>query len=333
MRNIFLWSLTLVLLSGSTPIMASEPPKPQFVLQWGRKGDQPGEFYSPIGIAINRRDEVFVTDLNNARLQKFSSDGKYLAGFDLPRDAFERKSSQAGGIAIDEQGLLYLTFMAQDVVRVYSDDGKLIRQWGAKGPADGELSSPGGILLAADGHVYVADQRNHRIQKFTREGKFLAKWGQHGSNPGQFGGQETLGSRFAGPHFLAQDSKGRFYTTEGADGRIQQLTSDGNPLAAWGDKGDQPGGFGAYKFANGVNTLGPIGIMIDRHDRVWVSSLNDRVQAFTTEGKFLLQLGDTGDEPGNFHKPHGMAIDSKGFFYVADAGNQRIQKFAVPPPE
>jgi hypothetical protein len=65
---------------------------------------------------------------------------------------------------------------------------------------------------------------------------------------------------------------------------------------------------------------------------VWVSSLNDRVQLFTQEGKYLLGIGGTGNGPGQFLRPHGMALDTKGNLYVADAGNQRIQKFEVPEP-
>ena len=71
---------------------------------------------------------------------------------------------------------------------------------------------------------------------------------------------------------------------------------------------------------------------MDRHDRVWVSSLNDRVQLFTAEGMFLLGIGGTGKGPGQFVRPHGMALDSKWHLYVADAGNQRIQKFEIPDP-
>jgi sugar lactone lactonase YvrE len=29
-------------------------------------------------------------------------------------------------------------------------------------------------------------------------------------------------------------------------------------------------------------------------------------------------------------RPHGIAVDSRGVLYVADAGNQRIQKFRLP---
>jgi sugar lactone lactonase YvrE len=318
---------------AAQPAKEPQPAKqPRFLLAWGQKGDRPGEFYSPIGIAINKKDEVFVTDLNNARLQKFSADGKHLGGFDLPRDEPKRKSSQAGGIAVDDRGYLYLAFMSQHKVRVYTESGVLVREWGQRGQGDGDLNMPGGIVLGPADTLYVTDQANHRVQQFTREGKFLAKWGSHGSGPGQFGGNDPAGSRFGGPHFLARDSQGRLYTTEGTVGRVQQLTADGKPLRAWGDKGDQPGGFGALKTGYAKNSFGPIAVLVDRHDRVWVSSLNDRVQLFTTEGKFLLGLGGTGKGPGQFARPHGLALDSRGNLYVADAGNQRIQKFAIPEP-
>ena len=126
--------------------------------------------------------------------------------------------------------------------------------------------------------------------------------------------------------------KGRIYTTEGTMGRVQQFSPDGKPLLAWGDKGDQPGGFGAFKAGFSKNSLGPIGVFVDRKDRVCVSSLNDQVQLFTTGGEFLLGLGGTGKDKGRFARPHGMAIDSKGYFFVADASNQRIQKFEIPDP-
>ena len=220
-----------------------------------------------------------------------------------------------------------------------------MREWGKKGnsPAgwaggftsgkgSGEFDQPGGIVLNSDGTLFVTDQCNHRVQKFTRAGKFLTKWGEYGDKSGQFGAPEVKGSRFAGPHFLARDSLGRLYTTEGVPGRVQVLSPEGKPLAAWGDKGDQPGGFGSYVTKYAKHSFGPIGVMVDKYDRVWVSSLNDRVQMFTPEGKFVWGIGGHGTEPGKFHRPHGMAMDSHDNLYVVDASNQRIQKFAVPRP-
>src|SRR5579864_4122142 len=165
-----------------------------------------------------------------------------------------------------------------------------------------------------------------------KQAKFLLSWGQKGEQPGQFGGPDRAGSHFGGPHLLARDSRNRLYTTEGVAGRVQQLTPDGTPLLAWGNKSDDPGGFGSFKTPYGGGTFGPIGILVDRHDRVWVSSLNDRVQLFTPEGKFILGIGGNGAGPGQFARPHSMAVDRFGRFYVADAGNQRIQKFEILEP-
>lgn len=305
---------------------------PRFLRAWGEPGDQPGRFHSPIGLAINSRDEVFVTDLNNARVQKFTADGKYLGGFDVPRDTPGRRSAMLGGIAVDDSGLVYLSFMIQHRIAVYRETGELVRTWGKPGKGDGEFNQPGGIVLTAGDTLCVADQCNHRLQRFTRAGKFLAAWGGHGKEPGRFGAPEPAGSRFGGPHFLAQDSGGRLYTTEGAAGRVQQLGADGRPLAAWGDKGDQPGGFGAYRFGNLKNTFGPIGVAVDRRDRVWVSSLNNRVQCFTPAGRYLMGITQVGKAPGQLFHPHGMAFDHQNRLYVVDAGNQRIQVFDLPDP-
>lgn len=324
-------SLTMALLFGREN-RANDVTPPKFLLAWGQKGDKEGEFYSPIEIAINSKDEVFVTDLNNARLQKFTAEGKYKGGFDLPLDKPPRKSCMIGGMALEKTGHIYLSFMNQHKLAVYTEIGQPVREWGKLGTEEGQFNQPGGIVLDPDGNVYVTDQCNHRIQKFTLEGKFLGKWGEYGTEPGQFGGPEPAGSRFAGPHFLAQDSQNRLYTTEGVRGRIQQLSAGGTPLLAWGDKGDQQGGFGSYIFSSTTKTFGPVGVAVDKHDRVWVSSLNDRVQCFSTEGKFRFGLGGSGNDPGQFTHPHGMAWDSLGHLYVADSGNQRIQKFEIPQP-
>jgi DNA-binding beta-propeller fold protein YncE len=332
MQRVIFSALVLLIFTGLGTASAEDLKEPTFVLAWGQKGDKPGEFHSPIEIAINKKDEVYVTDLNNARVQKFTDDGRYLGGFDLPLDNPPRKSCIVGGMAVADDGLIYVSFMNQNKLAVYTEAGALVREWGKLGRGDGDFHQPGGIVLRADGTLYVTDQCNHRIQKFTVHGKFLAKWGEYGSEPGQFGAPEPAGSRFGGPHFLAQDSQGRLYTTEAARGRVQQLSADGEPLLAWGDKGDQPGGFGAVPLPGTHNTFGPVGVLVDRHDRVWVSSLNNRVQLFTPEGTYLFGIGGAGTGPGQFSRPHGMALDSKGYLYVADASNQRIQKFAIPDP-
>src|SRR5262245_21556382 len=43
---------------------------------------------------------------------------------------------------------------------------------------------------------------------------------------------------------------------------------------------------------------------------------------------YLSQWGSIGSGPGQFQEPRGLAVDPAGVVYVADFGNNRIQKFS-----
>jgi DNA-binding beta-propeller fold protein YncE len=45
------------------------------------------------------------------------------------------------------------------------------------------------------------------------------------------------------------------------------------------------------------------------------------------EFEFVSRFGGKGDRPGQFSAPHAVSVDPSGFVYVADTGNNRIQKF------
>lgn len=320
------WLVISIAIGFSSPIVIASEPK--FILQWGTAGDGPGQFHSPICIAVNKDDHVFVADLNNARIQQFTDSGDFVDQFELPRDEANRKSSLIGGIAFTSDGLICLSYMIQHKIAIVTQSGELVRQWGSKGNDNGQFNQPGGIVIRSNGNIVVADQCNHRLQEFTGSGEHIRNIGKHGDKTGEFGSPEPFGSRFGGPHFLGQDGQGRLYTSEGAAGRIQQLDCDGTPLTVWGSKTIEPGAFGEYSFGGLKNTFGPIGVFVDRSSQVWVSSLNDRVQCFSPEGQFRHRIdGVSADDL--FTHPHGMAQDSQGYLYVADSGGQRIVKFDI----
>ena len=56
-------------------------------------------------------------------------------------------------------------------------------------------------------------------------------------------------------------------------------------------------------------------------------SLNNRVQRFTPDGKYLDAWGREGSGDGEFNLPWGLTTDQEGNSYVADWRNDRIQKF------
>jgi DNA-binding beta-propeller fold protein YncE len=299
-----------------------------FVLTWGKQGSAPGEFRFPIGLAVNRANEVLVSDYRNARIQKFDTEGRLLGSFaTLPTP---------GAIAVDASGDVYIThfsvFSIGDPVypaRVsrYTASGTFVREWGRTGKGDGEFDYPGGIAVTPDGRVYVADQTNRRVQIFDTSGTFLGKWGEYGTDAGQFGGDAPPSSRSAGPQFVAVDSRGDVFTTEGSMGRIQRFDASGKYLASFGSNDNREGAFGSP--TSGLQ--GPIALVADRQDHVWISAVSGRIQRFTRDGKFLEGFGGYGNAPGMFNIPHGIALDGRGDLYVADTLNHRVQKFIVTP--
>lgn len=309
--------------SSGAAMAESERPPPRFLLEWGRRGKAYGDFDACIGITVDRHGVIHTAEFRNQRVQRFTEQGKFLSAFSV--------QPFPGGLAVDEKENVYVAHWNSNKIAVYSRRGELLREWGQKGTGDGEFQLPGSIAIGPDGLVYVPDQGNSRVQKFTPEGKFVGKWGEHGSQPGQFGGGQPVGGRFAGPQFIAFDRAGNVLTTDVAVDRIQKFTPVGNLLEYWGSEKAEPGGFGPPpNNKDGTPGMGgPIGICVDRGDRVWVSATNSRVQQFTHAGVYLRGLGGLGTEHGKFHLPHGMVLDQHGDLYVSDTMNARIQKFSA----
>ncbi len=53
----------------------------------------------------------------------------------------------------------------------------------------------------------------------------------------------------------------------------------------------------------------------------------DCVYIMNTDPKVLKTIGSSGNGEGKFHGPQGVCYDRKGYIYVADSGNHRVQKF------
>ena len=60
-----------------------------------------------------------------------------------------------------------------------------------------------------------------------------------------------------------------------------------------------------------------------------MSTLSDEVKVFELDGAFITQWGGMGSEPGQFMDPFDLAVDGNGDVYVADRGNDRLQKLTI----
>ena len=100
----------------------------------------------------------------------------------VPDNIKQTALTEAQDVAIAADGSVYV--LTLESIKKLDSSGKLLKEWGSWGSADGQFDGPSGITTDSSGNVYVADTYNHRIQKFTSDGAFLSKWGSYGSSDG-----------------------------------------------------------------------------------------------------------------------------------------------------
>ena len=128
-----------------------------------RRGPGQPEFNKPTSVVLFRH-QLFVLDSYGSRVQILDLQGQVLRQFSTPND--NTSPPDHAGIAVDSAGDLYLSDEVQGVVRVYNQEGKLLRVFGRPGNKIGEFSRPIGVWVDERDRIYVADSRNHRIQVF-----------------------------------------------------------------------------------------------------------------------------------------------------------------------
>ena len=145
----------------------------------------------PAGLAVDdplRR--LYVADVAGKRIAVFDIDTFKLVRYfaEAKRDDEDNIGhlTNPNSIAIDPDGLIYVTDAVIARVVVYDTEGRFVRTWGKHGDGPAMFGRPKGIAIDADGHVYVADAQLNRMQVYSPEGKPLIAFGSNGYGPGQF---------------------------------------------------------------------------------------------------------------------------------------------------
>jgi sugar lactone lactonase YvrE len=139
----------------------------------------------PLGIAVDRKGNVYIADARNYRIRKVSPAGTIttFAGTGKPgyyRDGARATSAPLGfpvGVAVDPRGNVYIADSGTRTVAWVSPGGRITRlagpgdqyELGDGGPArSGWLNSPYGVATDAKGNVYIVDWNQNRVRKVTK---------------------------------------------------------------------------------------------------------------------------------------------------------------------
>ena len=299
---------------------------------WGGPGSGNGQFSNPYSVVVDNVGNVYVADYSNHRVQKFDGDGFFITKWGVngsgdSRFALSPQFNGPVGIDVDAAGDVFVVDHVNHRIQKFKNDGTYITTWGWYGAGNGQFNYPWGVAIDGRGRVYIADRDNHRIQRFSPSNTnqthlYKGGWGSGGAANGQF--NNPLGA--------VTDSFGNVYIVDHVNHRVQKFDSNGTFLLKWGTFGTANG-----QFDN------PVGIAIDISGNIYVADRdNRRMQKFGSNGVFLMGIGNgtvwtaptpaptpaSGTGNGSFNAAHDVAVDTAtGDIYVADASNNRIQKF------
>lgn len=189
---------------------------------------------------------------------------------------------------------------------------------------EASVSSPFGVAVDRACNVYVANYSptGGNVVKLSPDGATLAQWGTPGHGAGQF-------ERLEG---VAVDASGNVYAADSANGRVQKLTTSGAVERVWGSQfkcRDLPGTT-CHVVPDDVGFHGNLSVGVDGTGKLFVVDGSYGVRVFHPTGALGAKWGTPmSSQPGGFRAADGVAFDSSGNIYVADALNYRIQKFGA----
>jgi len=241
--------------------------------------------------------------------------------------SFTDESNQPVDVSIDTNDNIYINNSTTNTVEKFSSSWAPMAEWGGNG---GAFNGAMGIGVNTGGEVCVADTGNNRIERFDTSGTYMTTLPTPLVTP--------VG--FSSPKDIAMESTGKMYIADTTNNRILKYKSDNTPDWAIGLPTPTPSigpGTPTPVAPTGPYFLNPYGITVDSQNKIYVADSGyNRIQKFDANGNIERAWGQYGSadnlpEP-QFDNPQGMAIETTGslteyYIYVADTGNNRIQRF------
>ncbi|MCD4781789.1 MAG: 6-bladed beta-propeller [Candidatus Omnitrophica bacterium] len=123
-----------------------------------------GGFQNPTAIIFNSKEQLYVLDNSNKRIQVFTKDGDFIQEISGgPNHLFE--FLEPTDITIDENDYLYVADRADHSVKIFEPDGKYFIKFGSPGKGPSYFPKISSVA-ASRGKIYVADYNVDKIKVF-----------------------------------------------------------------------------------------------------------------------------------------------------------------------
>ncbi len=296
-------------------------------------------FFHPAGMGIHTDNQIYVADKNNHCIRKIDPQGNVTTiagstkGFQDGQGT-SAKFNNPIGVTLDTLGHIYIADTENHNIRQIDPQGNVITFAGstkgykdAKG-ANAQFSFPYALHLSQQ-YLFVADTNNHVIRQIDINGhvKTIA-----GVNTAGFLDGPATKAMLDSPVGITSDKQGRLYISEAGNHRIRRLTQFTFPHVTTfvgnrtkGNK-DGRGETASFHNTNDIISAPDGGYYVSDTKNHLIRKISAFGQVITFAGDGTSGFKDGKGVAAQFDNPKGLALDSTGQLYVADAHNHRIRK-------
>jgi Leucine-rich repeat (LRR) protein/sugar lactone lactonase YvrE len=321
--------------------------------------EQTGEnLDAPKSISFDASGNAYIADSLNHRILKRDTQGNLSVvagtgkrgktGDDGP--AIEAKLNNPQGIAVDEEGNLYIADTNNHRIRKVDSNGIITTIAGiGKGGYAGDnglataakLKKPTAIVFDNNGHLYITDSGNHRIRKVSGQrtrkpsaNSLITTVAGDGRSGYRGDNGPATGARLNNPTGLAVDNQNNLYIADTDNHRIRKVDLTGTITTVAGNGMNGYSGDGDPATAAQINA--PTGLEVDSTGNLYIADRNNHrirkvdnegiITTFTGTGKRGTATDGILAEVAQINQPSDVALDQYGNLYIADKGNDTIRK-------
>ena len=261
----------------------------------GLKLFQGDELQAPIGITVNTKGNIAITDYIGDCVYIFDKEGNCLRNIGSKGGNAGQFYRPEGVTYINDNEILIADVGNNRIQHVDVQTGTFVKSFGKYGAAKGQFSQPVDVCLDEQQRIVVTESSNHRIQVMTQQGETISIFGDSGP--------EKLYSPISCIPY-----KNMFLVSEKGNNCIKVYDQSGTFLYKFGTRGKQGGQFDW-----------PCGMLVDRSSNLLVcDSNNNRVQQFTLDGRF------TGKTITRLPDPTGIATAQDGRILVTSFSAKKV---------
>jgi len=117
------------------------------VASFGGTGDKLGQFYFPMGVAVNGSGQFFVSDSMNSRVQMFGAGYEFMLSMGKPGNRYG-DMGKPRHLAVGPDGVIYVADVEFRHVHLYNTKGQLLMMLGGPERGAGGTPMPVGVAVA-----------------------------------------------------------------------------------------------------------------------------------------------------------------------------------------